>query len=133
MQSRALSGVVATPVAKTASIEDAKIAQAARVLEQQSRLIEELHQAYQNEAKRAAALTQAAKLAADGVIDVRDVIETSQKLQRDGQVKISAPGEAPAKSLGTVAATYRILPSLAKSSSDSVNSLAYFNAEQEKI
>jgi BRCT domain type II-containing protein len=103
MQSRALSGVVATPVAKTASIEDAKIAQAARVLEQQSRLIEELHQAYQNEAKRAAALTQAAKLAADGVIDVRDVIETSQKLQRDGQVKISAPGEAPAKSLGTVA------------------------------
>jgi hypothetical protein len=70
--------------------DEAKLAHAARVLDQQNALLGELHSAYNKQAKLAAALCQAVKLAEDGVIDVVDVRSTARQLVADGSVKMSA-------------------------------------------
>jgi len=70
--------------------DSAKLANAADVLDQQNALLRELHSAYQTQAKLAAALCQAVKLAEDGVIDVSDVAETARRLVTEGSVKMSA-------------------------------------------
>lgn len=69
---------------------DAKIAQAAAVLDRQSTLLRELHSFASAQAKTAAALVQAVKYAEDGLIDVSDIREYATKLKAEGNVKLSS-------------------------------------------
>lgn len=79
-----------------------KLAHAAKVLDQQNALLGELHSAYLKQAKLAAALCQAVKLAEDGIIDVSDVSNTARRLVVDGSVKMSAVDAIFTESPGTV-------------------------------
>jgi hypothetical protein len=67
---------------------------AAVVIDQQSRLISELHSAHNKTAQYAAALAQAVKLAQDGAIDVGDVFDHAKRLIASGSVKLSAADDA---------------------------------------
>lgn len=83
-------------------LEGAKLAHVANVLDQQNALLGELHSAYKEKAKLAAALCQAVKLAEDGVIDVSDVVDTARRLVTDGSVKMSAVDAAYEQTPGTL-------------------------------
>jgi hypothetical protein len=87
---------------------------AAHALNQQNVLLGELHSAYVNQAKLAAALCQAVKLAKDGIIDVCDVEDTAQQLIKDGSVKLSSVDalftESPGRIVESGTATEQLDP-----------------------
>ena len=73
--------------------DSSKIAEAIDVLNQQQALIGGLQLAHNNAVKVAAALTEAVKLAQDGMIDVSDVIEHTKRSLASGNVKLSSVDE----------------------------------------
>jgi hypothetical protein len=85
-------------------IADAKIAAALMTLDRQQNLLRELHSYATDRAKTAAALSQAVKLAQDGLIDVSDIAETARRLKADGNVKISAADDLFRQTVGELEA-----------------------------
>jgi len=71
-------------------MDDHKVASAMAMLDKQASLLRELHSFANKQAKTAAALAQAVKLAEDGLIDVNDIRQTAQRVLSDGTVKLSA-------------------------------------------
>lgn len=90
----------AAPVSSGAS--PMKVAQAAVVLNQQATLLKELHSYASDQAKTAAAMCQAVKLAQDGLIDVDDIFEHARQLSDSGSTKLSAVDDLFHETPGTV-------------------------------
>jgi hypothetical protein len=70
-----------------------KIAAAASLIQKQASLIRDLHSARQQDVKTAAALTQAVRLAQDGLIDVSDIFEHARQLVKTGSANLGSPDD----------------------------------------
>jgi hypothetical protein len=75
----------------------------AAVLDDMCSSIEDLRRAHMTNAKIAASLIEAVKLAQDRVIDVEDILSVAKRALEDGSVKLSALNELADSQLGDLA------------------------------